>query len=241
MIILILLFLITPFSPNSFAGVSFVPYEQKQYLPGDFVKGSFSFESKMEGQVIQLKGKKFLGNFYVSDVAISGVGKADITLIPLSPVDPQKPVSWEGVPVDLSALTIGQSAVQPKEFLILKQYLANSFFEDYGPWLIIFFILGLVGFILWKIRKNKIFLKALLMGKERKKAFWRKLITEASKREDFEMIYNKRKDWMPLLELNNLKTGMFFETLNNHQYKKDWSATDLQEVQDSYIRFKNGI
>lgn len=241
MIILILLFLISPFSPNSFAGVTFAPYEQKQYLPGDFVKGTLSFETKMEGQVIQLKGKKFLGNLYVSDVAISGVGKADITLIPLGPIDSQKTPNWEGVQVDLSALVIGQSAVQPKAFLILKQYLANTFFEDYGTWLIIFFILSLIGFILWKIRKNKMFLKALLMGKEKKKAFWRKLITEAAKREDFEMIYNKRKDWMPLLELNNLKIGNFFETLNRHQYKKNWSEADFLEVQDSYIRFKNGI
>lgn len=233
--------MISPFIPNSFAGVTFAPYEQKQYLPGDFVKGTLSFETKMEGQVIQLKGTKFLGNLYVSDVAISGVGKADITLIPLGPIDSQKTLSWEGVPVDLSALAIGQSAVQPKGFLIFKQYLANTFFEDYGTWLIIIFILGLIGFILWKIRKNKMFLRALLMSKEKKKAFWRKLITEAAKREDFEMIYNKRKDWMPLLELDTFKIGNFFETLNQHQYKKHWSEADFLEVQDSYIRFKNGI
>lgn len=226
---------------NSFATVVFIPLQQKQYVPGDFIAGTLKFDPKFEGDVNSLKGKNFLGSFYVSELSISGTGQAEITLVPLGTVDTQKALDWGGRPVDLSALRLGQSNVQPKGFIILEHALNQSFFERFWPWLTILLILALMGALWWKIRKNKMSLRAILMGKEKKIALWREKITKAQKRDDFEMIYDQRKVWMPLLEINKLNSADFFETLNKHQYKKEWNDTEFNEVKESYLRFKNGI
>ena len=237
MIFILLLLLI----PNGFAEIVFTPHEQRQYFPGDFVSGTLKFDSKVSGQVSQLKGKRFLDIFYVSEVARKDSSEAEITLIPLGPIDSNKILSWEGIPVNLSALVMGQSSSEPKSFIILERAFNSSFFEDYWPWIIILLALLMMGLLLWKIRKNKMFLKMLAIGREKKIAFWKEIITGASNRSDFEMIYKKRKEWMSLLNLSNPKIDDFFEVLNRHQYKKDWNDGDFSEVLESYLRFKNGI
>lgn len=237
MIFLILLFSVC----SSFAQVVFTPHEPRQYFPGDFVSGTLSFNTKVEGEIIQLKGKNLLGNFFISELEISGNGQANIILVPLVFFDTQKKLSWFGESVDFSALRLGESTIQPKSFIIFEHSLHLSFFEKYWLWLTIFLILTIIGLLLWKIRKNKISLRYLMLGKEKKIAFWREKIIQASKRSDFEMIYQKRKEWMPLIAENDSKTGNFFEVLNKHQYKKDWNEVEYKEVEESYLRFKDGI
>jgi hypothetical protein len=236
-IFILLLFLL----PNSFAEIAFIPHEQKQYFPGDFVAGTLKFDYKVSSQVAQLKGKKFLEKFYVSEIAIKNPTEAEITLIPLGPVDSKKPLVWEGIPVNLSALLVGQSSIEAKSFVIFERPFKSSFLEEFWPWIVILISLLIMGLLLWKIRKNKMFLKMLAIGKEKKILFWKEMITEASKRSDFEMIYKKRKEWMSLLNLSNTKIDEFFETLNRHQYKREWTEADFLEVQESYLKFKNGI
>ena len=237
MIFILLLLLL----PKSFSEIVFIPHEQRQYFPGDFVSGTLKFDSKVSGQVSQLKGKKFLDTFYVSEVATKDSSEAEITLIPFGPIDSKKPLNWEGIPVNLSALLLGPSSSEPKSFIILERAFNSSFFEDFWPWIIMGLALLLLGVLLWKIRKNKMFLKMLAIGREKKIAFWKGIITEASNRSDFEMIYKTRKEWMSLLNLSNPKIDDFFEVLNRHQYKKDWNDGDFSEVLESYLRFKNGI
>ena len=74
--------------------------------------------------------------------------------------------------------------------------------------------------------------------KSKKKKKYDDIFTKAIVREDFEMIYLKRSEWLGLLIEVTPSHENFFNILNSHQFKKSWDNDELDEVRISfdYIR-----
>lgn len=56
------------------------------------------------------------------------------------------------------------------------------------------------------------------------------LFSKANTRKDFEQVYATRKQWMNFLEGKQISFESFFQSMEKHQYKKEWSDSDLTEV-----------
>lgn len=56
----------------------------------------------------------------------------------------------------------------------------------------------------------------------------------ATKREEFEEIYALRKDWLKLIKEQAPAYQEFFKVMDQHQYKKNWGAEEVSEVQNSF-------
>ncbi len=68
--------------------------------------------------------------------------------------------------------------------------------------------------------------------KDRKK--YDELFRVSNRREDFERLYKEKDAWLYLLPTKAPAHMEFLKILNQHQFKKDWSNEDLNEVRASF-------
>ncbi|MGZ3809984.1 MAG: hypothetical protein ACXVCE_18010, partial [Bacteriovorax sp.] len=60
------------------------------------------------------------------------------------------------------------------------------------------------------------------------------MFQRASSRSDFEEIYATRNEWLKHINEQAPAYNEFFKIMNQHQYKKDWGAPELNEVKESF-------
>jgi hypothetical protein len=74
--------------------------------------------------------------------------------------------------------------------------------------------------------------------RNKKKVYYLELFSKATVREDFEVIYQKKEDWIKLLVEVTPSHDNFLKVMNMHQFKKSWERGELEEVKISfdYIR-----
>lgn len=65
-------------------------------------------------------------------------------------------------------------------------------------------------------------------------AFWNDKFQQANQREDFELIYSKRKIWFDLIEVETPDILSFYAEVNKVQFKKEWSALDNESIEGSF-------
>lgn len=64
---------------------------------------------------------------------------------------------------------------------------------------------------------------------------------KSNSREDFEMIYLKKDDWLKFVNEMTPSHDNFFKTLNAYQFKKNWERDELEEVKISFDNIRSSF
>ncbi len=135
------------------------------------------------------------------------------------------------IELHLGALTFNELKDQSKDYYILDQSLNKSVFLAILISIII--LLALLGIIKRKSVKEYLSgLKSNSVKKSKKK--YNELFEKANKREDFESLYEDKEIWMKILVEITPAHIDFFNTLNQYQFKKEWSLSEDEEVKTSF-------
>ena len=60
-------------------------------------------------------------------------------------------------------------------------------------------------------------------------------------RKDFEEIYAKKEEWLPLLKERTVAYDEFFNVMNRHQYKPTWGNEELREVKSIFDNIRGSF
>lgn len=63
---------------------------------------------------------------------------------------------------------------------------------------------------------------------------WDDLFKKANSRSDFEFLYKEKKKWMEKIVEKSSAYEEFFTTINEHQFKKEWSSEEFRDVKSSF-------
>ena len=102
--------------------------------------------------------------------------------------------------------------------------------------IIVVFILMILGAAFYLSFKKK---KAIAYELNKLNEKWHIQFSSANERKDFECIYNNRLTWLVLLTVQSPPISQFFEVLNEHQYKQNWSIDDEVEINNSFDEIRN--
>lgn len=119
-----------------------------------------------------------------------------------------------------------------EDYFILDQSLSLSQYQ-----LIVFFIVLLLIALAAFIKREKIMavIKGLRKDPQAQAIkYFNDKFSRASTREEYEEIYAKKNDWIPLLKERPLVYKEFFDVMNQHQYKARWGSEELQEVKNIF-------
>lgn len=138
----------------------------------------------------------------------------------------------EIVAIEAPALKITPLETRAQEFFILDQSLNLSHYRLYiiaG----ILFLVCLSAFL--KRKKLSTWLKSLKKDPRSEAIkFYRMKFEKASLREDYEELYARKEDWLPLIQARTTAYDEFFKVMNLHQYKPAWGAEELREVKSIF-------
>lgn len=115
-----------------------------------------------------------------------------------------------------------------EDYFILDQSLSLSHYQVY----ILFGLLLSICVVLFVKRKKILaFIKGLKKDpKAEAIKYFNEKFQKASTREDYEEIYAKKNEWLPLLKDQPSAYKEYFSIMNTHQYKPQWGPVELNEV-----------
>ena len=243
--ILIIFFLIISTSFAQTIQSEFIPSQSLTELKeGDFLEASIKLwpiENVDLTQFNKLEKTVLFNALYLSNIISLGVSpnNADVVeikaifIVKSSKIQSVYNFKYNNLDIELhsGALAIRELKDDSKEFYILDQSLNNSRILIYSlGFLSILIIAGIVK------RKT---IKTFLLGdtassaKKTKEKYYQ-VFQKANTREDYESIYEDRDIWMSLLVEKTPAHIEFLKIINQHQFKKDWSSSDLEEVKSSF-------
>lgn len=157
------------------------------------------------------------------------VVEAKLLLVVKKSPDYNSAINYHGTVIPIIAPDVKVAEGQiPKDYIILDQSLISS-----KALLLILaaLLVASIALAIWKkealmnlVKKFKSDPRAELIKK------YRQLFESANSREDFEQLYASRRQWYELLNIKAQAYDEFFSVINEHQYKKDWSDKELNEV-----------
>ncbi|MBC7429009.1 MAG: hypothetical protein H7336_10380 [Bacteriovorax sp.] len=235
-------------STSAFAeniNTEFKPTQDISHLKeGDLIEVEMKFwpiENADLSQFKKLEKTVFFNAFYLAQVLTleTSANNADvIELKALYIVKSAKPqplfvFKYNESPVEmhLDGIKIEELKNKESDYFILDQSLNGSHL------LIILgcILIALLAAAIYKRQALKQFiigLKPDALKKAKKK--YDEMFRKASKREDFEVIYQEKENWLKLLEIRAPAHNEFFKILNQYQFKKEWSNEDCGEVRSSF-------
>ena len=96
-------------------------------------------------------------------------------------------------------------------------------------------VLLLIGVMVWKKEKLlKLLSKYKTDPVAEKIKKYNKIFSEAITRESFEEIYADKLNWFPLVKVKAPAYQEYFKVMEQHQYKKQWTAEELDEVKNCF-------
>ena len=223
----------------------FKPSQDISHLKeGDLVEVTMRFWPIENADLAQFKKleKSLLFNaFYLAQVLSleNSPNNADVielkALLIVKSAKPQQifVFKYNEVPIEMHFGDMKIEELQKKDFgyFILDQSMNGS---NLMMILIVFFILLIVAGI-YKRQMLKNYCMSLKPNALKKsKIKYDEIFRRASKREDFELIYQEKNNWLKLLESRAPAHNEFFRILNEFQYKKEWSNEDYNEVRSSF-------
>ncbi|MCO4754677.1 MAG: hypothetical protein KC478_09340 [Bacteriovoracaceae bacterium] len=115
--------------------------------------------------------------------------------------------------------------------------------ETMGPfWLVVISLITFgIFFIIFKLYRQKVRDRQL---KERKRADAHELLNKfkkASTREELEELYLTRNEVRELIDFNEKHFLDFLQLLDSHQYKKEWSESELLEVREKLSKLNKNL
>lgn len=64
---------------------------------------------------------------------------------------------------------------------------------------------------------------------------------QAATRKDYEEIYAKKEEWLPLLKERSLVYDEFLNVMNRHQYKPAWGTEELREIKSFFDNIRGSF
>jgi hypothetical protein len=144
------------------------------------------------------------------------------------------PFNYKGQVIEVEAPHVKIIPLEKKseDYFVLDQALSFSHYQIY----ILIAVLLIVGFIAF-VKREKILAKLLELKKDpRAEAikFFNSKFQNASTRVDYEEIYARKNEWLPLLKEQPSAYKEFFNVMNTHQYKPQWGSEEIQDVKSSF-------
>ena len=135
------------------------------------------------------------------------------------------------VELQLGGMVVNELKDQSEDFYILDQSINKSVL-----WTVIFLlILILIIVLLVKRRTIKEYLDGFKSNSEKKsKKIYSELFKNAEQRQDFEFLYENKDIWMNLLVEKTPAHVDFLKTINQYQFKKEWTPSEYEEVNSSF-------
>ena len=196
-----------------------------------------------EGQFKKnLVDKPFLNFFHVTEVMSEGFSENNqeayeikLRLILTKFFDNRNFVIWDykglNIPVTIKGITPVPLKGRNQNFILLSQDYLEKKEINWLPYILVLILfLGIAGFYLPKYLKKKKEKKYL----DEKIQKWKASFKNAQSRDQLEGVYASREDWIILLPMKTPEILDFFETINKHQYKKEWTDEDEREVVNSF-------
>ncbi len=190
--------------------------------------------------------QNLFGSFFLLDIeSISpSINNADVielkgTFAVSSKLDPENLfVDFDGekIRVKYKEVLFRPHQTRPIKFEILEQDVGKKYLK----WIIIFAVLVVI--CLWGYqKKNTIKLMFLKKSIESEYDSVRELFLRASTRIEYEEIYKKRNLWMNKLKEITPAHTEFINIINEHQYKKEWSFFEKNEVEEAFSKIKRSL
>lgn len=197
-----------------------------------------------------LEGKRFLGNFYVSQVF--SIKKSEnnydavevvLDLITVQKFDPSKFVIWNlgdrNIPVDIEKTEVKDVSLVQKSFSLLKTP-SIDFLQHYHYLygLLVLILAGLIPFVLIGLSKRTKKVKPIL---------WRDDFKAVASREDLERLYfNKYQIIMKIRdEAFRKEVQTFFSKYAHDQFSPSWNEKDIsgliKEANELGEGFESGV
>ncbi len=143
-------------------------------------------------------------------------------------------LNYKGELVQVAAPSIKVLPLEKKaeDYFILDQSLSLSYYRLYliAGFILVLFIAAFVKrkkLLAW-IKSFKQDPKAVAMRNYREK------FLSATTRQDYEEIYAKKEEWLPLLTERPTAYNDFFKVMNQHQYKPHWGNEELNDVKNVF-------
>jgi hypothetical protein len=128
--------------------------------------------------------------------------------------------------------------VEPTEIKRQELILVEQESEGFGlssALKLLMFSIGLIvmvgSFKLFRMYRNK---KRYEHEKAKFKKYWDERFVSAGERKDFEIVYGRKKEWLRLVKLQTPPLVEFFRVMESVQYKKEWTESDNELVQESF-------
>ena len=195
-------------------------------------------ENVNKDEFIKLVGTNLFGSFYVVDFESldSSPNNADVfeakgTFIGIKKIEPDKlffTLNGNSIRVRFKEIYFRPLENNNKDFELADQA------DDYSLAKYLIFLIGPVLLITAILKRDWFLTKIKKKTKIDPRLNYRKIFHEAKTRENFEEIYALKEQWMPLLESFTPSHQEFFNVLNNHQFKKEWTELEKKEVEECF-------
>ncbi len=175
--------------------------------------------SENNADVVELKGKFFVKNAKPSNIDFLKYNDIKI-------------------PINIKSIEIKDLPNKQEKFYIAEQDVGKT----YWVWIQLA-LLAIVVFllILFKDRIKIFFNKITKKPIFKRRKFYDDMFRKANSRKDFEEIYSLKRDWQSLLESESPAYRDFFQVLNGHQFKKDWTNEEMIEVRTAFDNIRRSF
>ena len=223
----------------------FIPSQSASHLKeGDLFEATLRFwpiENADFSQFKKMEKSTLFNALYLAQITGLGVSANNADVVELKGIfvvksaklDPLYVFKYNNNPIEMRSGDIKVSSLNDasQDFYILDQSLDASYL-----WKILSGI-GLVLLLIAFFQRKKLYelvMRFRLDEKKKAKKRYDNLFRSASKREDFELLYQEKNLWLNLLENKAPAHVEFLKVLNTYQYKKEWNNEELSEVRSSF-------
>lgn len=182
-----------------------------------------------------LEGKRFLDNFYVSEVLSIKASENNydavevvLDLIPTRKFDAKKFYIWSlggrNIPVDIAIEDVKDVTLVQKNFSLLKTP-SIGFLGDNEFWygLIVIIVAMFLGFLLFKLSRKK---------RKQPQSNLRKRFLATSSRDDLERLYFEKYQILEKVKDEKMRNQLtsFFQKYSKNQFSPDWENHDISHL-----------
>lgn len=216
----------------------------KTYKEGDILNARLQiWPVEDQDKKIELKAGTYIDEvFYLADVFSEkrsennfDVVQVDLLLVLMKvPTDDKLKIKLgdQEYLVDLQFKAEPTQIAQPQ--LIMYSQESEGFGLGFWVWNLIY-IVGIAAlFGIYLLTRMYLRKKRQDQEKEKIQNYWSTRFKTVEKREDFEIVYSRKKEWLRLVKLQTPPIVEFFRVMEDVQYKKQWNNEDEEVVKDTF-------
>jgi hypothetical protein len=227
--------------------------ENKTLIEGELINAKLKIwplQSAIPSEIKKtLEGTDFLGLFHITNVKKVEFSEnnnemldIDLSLVVIKKFEKQPFYIWSykalNIPIEVVDLRTVLNPNKSKGILVEKTdytYISDSNIKYY----IIAILVVILCVILNMFFRHRARVKIEKRKIEEKHKKWNEVFSNAETRKDYEYVYHNREKWLELLPVKSPPISIFFEILNEHQYKKEWDIDNEVEVRHCFDEIRN--